>query len=170
VSAESPKPPAEGATPFRARVERRAGTAEVLAFRVGAELFALPLDAVEEAVELEVVHVVPESADGTLGVVELRGRFVPVLSPERALGVRPRSAAAMLVLRANDRRVGIAIDDVDDVITLDLRALRPPPEAGGADGVLLAVARRGADLVGVLDADLLLGTCVAEARTTGSSA
>jgi purine-binding chemotaxis protein CheW len=161
---------ADEAVPFSARVERRVGTAEVLAFRVGAELFALPLDSVEEAVELGAVHVVPEAAEGTLGVVELRGRFVPVLSPERALGVRPRGAAALLVLRANDRRVGIAIDDVDDVITLDLCTLRPPPEADGADGVLLTVARHGVDLIGVLDADLLLATCAAEVRTTGSSA
>jgi chemotaxis signal transduction protein len=166
-------PPAAPAAPptaslpaaFRERVRDRAGSADLLLFRVGGELFGLPLEAVEEAVEIEVVHAVPEAPAHALGVVDLRGRMIPLFSPASALGVAPAGAPAMLVLRDGARRVGIAVDDVDDVLAADLRALRPAPDGDAGDGVLLAMARRGADLVGVLDAQLLLAACLAESRT-----
>ncbi len=151
---------------FRDRVAARAGTADLLIFRVGAELFGLALEAVEEAVEVDAVHPLPEGSAQALGVVELRGRMIPLVSAARPLGVAVSTAVvAMLVLRDGARRVGIAIDDVDDVIGADLGALGPSPDGDGGDGVLLAMARRGTDLVGVLDAHLLLAACLAESHT-----
>lgn len=150
---------------FRDRVRDREGWADLLLFRVGGEIFGLPLATVEEAVEIEVVHPVPEGSAYALGVVDLRGRMIPLYTPGRALGVGPAGTPAMLVLRDGARRVGIAIDDVDDVLTADLAALRPAPDGDVGDGVLLAMARRGADLVGVLDVHLLLAACLAESRT-----
>jgi chemotaxis signal transduction protein len=150
---------------FRDRVRDREGSADLLLFRVGGEIFGLPLASVEEAVEIDVVHPVPEGSAHALGVVELRGRMIPLYTPARPLGVAPAGAPAMLVLRDGARRVGIAIDDIDDVLTADLAALRPAPDGDVGDGVLLAMARRGADLVGVLDVHLLLAACLAESRT-----
>jgi chemotaxis signal transduction protein len=89
--------------------------------------------------------------------------MLPLISPARPLGVAPATAAAMLVLRDGARRVGLAIDDVDDVHTADLGELRPPPD-GDVDGVVLAIARRGGDLVSVIDPLLLLAACMAESR------
>ncbi len=159
-----------GTMPYRDRVKVRSGWEELLVFRVGAELFGIPLCRVEEAVELSAVHRVPESAGSALGVVDLRGRMVPLFSPHRALGVAAATVTAMLVLRDGARRVGFAIDDVDDVLRADLGALRPPPDGDAGDGVLLAIAHRGADLVGLLDADLFLASCLADSRTTETAA
>lgn len=170
-AAAAPEPAPDAARlPLRERVERGEGSAELLVFRVGAELFALALDAVEEVVEVERVHGVPEAPGATLGVVELRGRMVPLVSPARALGVVPAALGAMLVLRNDDRRVGIAIDDVDDVLTVGLAALCPAPAADAGDGVLLAMARRDRELVGLLDAESLLAACLVEARTLETAA
>ena len=155
---------------FRERVRAREGTADLLVFRVGSELFALPLAAVLEAVEIETVHPVPGAAAGLLGLVDLRGRMLPLLSPLRALGAAPSRPAAMLVLRDGARCVGIAIDDVDDVYRAALAALGQPPAGDAADGVLLAIAYRGADIVGVLDAQPLLAALAAESRPPEAAA
>ena len=148
---------------FADRVRSRTGTADLLVFRVGTELFAAVLTAIEEALELPRLSHLPEMPPSMLGVISLRGRMLPAYSPARHLGVAlARKDAAALVLRAGDRRVALAVDDVDDVLTVDLAGLRPPPIVAGEerDAVLLGVADRGGVLVAVLDADALVTACL----------
>lgn len=148
---------------FADRVRSRTGKADLLVFRVGTELFAAVLTAIEEALELPRLSHLPEMPPSMLGVISLRGRMLPAYSPARHLGVAlAREDAAALVLRAGDRRVALAVDDVDDVLTVDLAALRPPPIVAGEerDAVLLGVADRGGVLVAVLDADALVTACL----------
>ena len=169
---ETSEPPADAGAPpsFRDAVRRREGRAELLLFRIGQELFALALDHVDEATEVDAVHPVPEASGASLGVVELRGRMIPLVSPAGPLGVEPGARAAMLVLRDGVRRVGVAVDDVDDVLSAELSTLRAPPDGDTGDGILLAMARRGSDLVGVLDAEALLAACLAESRSPETAA
>lgn len=151
------------AVPFRDRARARAGSVELLLFRVGPELFAAPLASVEEVVELPVIRHLPEMADDMLGMFALRGRMVPIYSPSRSLGVSLGAApTAALVVRAGAHRVALAVDDVDDVLDLDLGTLHDAPGVEDADGILLGVARRGRDLVAVLDGDALVVACLTD--------
>jgi purine-binding chemotaxis protein CheW len=138
-----------------------AGEVELLLFRVGAESFAFDLAAAEEAVELESVHAVPDMPDAMLGVFDLRGRLIPVYSPSAML-CTPDSptSGVLLLMRAGERRVGIVVDDVEDVVVLEHGMLRPPPSAD-ADGLVLGVAFFGDTLVTILDAHALVATCAA---------
>jgi purine-binding chemotaxis protein CheW len=151
--------------PLRERVRSRRGVAELLMFRVGRELYAADLAAVEEAVELGDVRALPEMPPGMLGVFALRGRMTPLYSPAPALGVAlgERCGVALLVRAGRGgaaRHVGLAIDDVEDVLAVNLATLRDPPLADGADGLLLGLARRGAELVAVIDAEALVTACL----------
>ena len=67
----------------------------------------------------------------------------------------------MLVMRVGERRVGIAVDDVDDVMQLDAAGVRPAP-VPDTDGILLGVARSGGELVSVLHANALVAACAAQ--------
>lgn len=138
---------------------RTEGEVELLLFRVGAEAFAFDLAAAEEAVELDAVHPVPDMPDAMLGVFDLRGRLVPVYSPADALRTaRGPGEGVLLLMRAEDRRVGIVVDDVQDVVVLGRTMLRPPP-SGEGDGLVLGVAFFGDELVTILDARALVATC-----------
>jgi len=149
------------AVPWRDRVRSRAGTEDVLTFHVGSERFATSLAAIEEAVEEPDVYRVPEMPDTMLGVFSLRGRLIPVCSPMRALGVAlGANIATVLLMSAGTRRVGIAVDDVDDVISLDLATIRPAPGVEDADGVLLGVVRHGNDLIAIVDPDAIVAACL----------
>jgi purine-binding chemotaxis protein CheW len=151
------------AMPFRERVRARVGRAELLLFRVGRELFATPLAAVEEAVELEEIRAIPEMPASMLGVTDLRGRMIPIYSPARTLGVDLGAApAAALVVRSGERRVALAVDDVEDVLDADLTTLREAPGSDDADGVLAGVVRHGRMLVAVLDGEALVAACLSE--------
>jgi purine-binding chemotaxis protein CheW len=140
-----------------------AGEVELLLFRIGAESFAFDLSAAEEAVELEAVHAVPDMPDAMLGVFDLRGRLIPVYSPSALLCTPDTpSAGVLLLMRTGERRVGVVVDDVEDVVVLEHGMVRPPPSAD-ADGLVLGVAFFGEALVTILDAHVLVATCAAPA-------
>ncbi|HET9809075.1 MAG TPA: chemotaxis protein CheW, partial [Candidatus Limnocylindria bacterium] len=147
-------------------IAARDGQSDTLVFRVGAERFAIDLGAVEEAIELPSVHHLPEMPEHLLGVFELRGRLVPIYSPQRVLRVAlTHDAAAVLVLRSQEKRLGLAVDDVDDVLTIDGAAVRRAPIPDNEDNVLLGVIRRGADLLALVDAESLALACLADQLT-----
>ena len=141
---------------FRERVKRRVGTAELLVFRVGGELFAVELVAVEEALDMPVVHRLPEMPPSMLGVFTLRGALVSVFAPQETLGIPYQDAATVVVFCGGDRRVALAADDVDDVLSADLKTVRPAPGTAAKDGALLGVVRRGQELIALLDAHSLV--------------
>jgi len=149
--------------PFRDRVRARAGIVEVLLFRIGSELFATDLTAAEEALERPTVHRVPGMPDQMLGFFSLRGKLIPVFTPSHLLGASlSREHGAAVVLRAGEKRIALAIDDVDDVMPLDLARLRDVPAASDPEGVLLGVAWRENELVSLIDAEALLAACQSE--------
>lgn len=163
---EPEQPAAPSRRPLREAIAAREGLSDTLVFRVGAERFAIDLAAVEEAIELPSVHHLPEMPDHLLGVFELRQRLVPIYSPERVLRVAlGRDAAAVLVLRAREKRLGLAVDDVDDVLTIDGAAVRRAPIPDNDDNVLLGVIRRGVDLLALIDAESLALACLADQLT-----
>ena len=165
-AAEIEEPTGPSRRPLRDAIAAREGHSDTLVFRVGAERFAIDLAAVEEAIELPSVHHLPEMPEHLLGVFELRERLVPIYSPERVLRVAlGTDAAAVLVLRANDKRLGLAVDDVDDVLTIDGAAVRRAPIPDNDDNVLLGVIRRGADLLALIDAESLALACLADQLT-----
>ena len=146
---------------LRERVAGRSGMADLLMFRIGHELFATDLGSVEEAVELPAIHHLPEMPAAMLGAFNLRGRLTPIYSPAHVIGVPLRGvAAAALLVRANGRRMGLAVDDVEDVLQIDLAGVHDAPGIDDADGILLGVAHHGQQLVAVIDAEALVAACL----------
>jgi len=147
--------------PLRERVQERSGIADLLMFRIGDELFATDLASVEEAVTLPEIHHLPEMPAAMLGAFNLRGRLTPVYSPSHVIGVPLRGAAqAALLVRADSRRLGLAVDDVEDVFQVDLATVREAPGTDDTDGILLGVAHHGQELVAIVDAEALVAACV----------
>jgi len=86
--------------------------------------------------------------------------------------VRLRSVGvpAALVVRGRGERIGFAVDDVEDVESVDTGALRIPNGVDEGDGILVGVLRRGGDLVAVLDAAALVAACAAGRGASSSEA
>ncbi|HKO15437.1 MAG TPA: chemotaxis protein CheW [Gemmatimonadaceae bacterium] len=143
-------------TSFRERVRQRKGSADLLVFRVAGELFAVELVASEEAMDMPVLHQLPEMPPGMLGVFTLRGALVSVFTPQSMLGIAQREATTIVVFSGSGRRVALAVDDVDDVLTVDLATVHDAPGTDASESVLVGVAHRGVQLIGILDADVLL--------------
>lgn len=147
--------------PMRERARVRSGRAELLVFRVGNERFGVELSAVEEVIDLPVIHHVPEMPPAFLGVISVRGLLTPAYSPHAVLGLPLASGEAALIFRRGRTRAGIVIDDVDDAATVDLGALRGAPGLDESGGVVLGVVRHADALLALVDADALIAACQA---------
>ena len=141
---------------FRERVARRTGMAQLLVFRVASELFGVELITAEEALDMPVLHRLPEMSPEMRGVFTLRGALVSVFEPQVVLGLQCQQAGTAVVFCGGDRRVAIATDDVEDVVTVDLRTVRDAPGARAKDGALLGIVHNGASFVALLDAEALI--------------
>jgi purine-binding chemotaxis protein CheW len=139
---------------------------DLLLFRIGRELFATELRAVEEAVDLAELQQVSGTPSAVRRVCTLRGAFVPLFSPAAALGVAASGGGTALVVRDTTGRIALEVDDVEDVLHLSDGELRPPPpppafrppDARDAP-VVRGVVRRGSNLVTVVDLEALIAAC-----------
>jgi chemotaxis signal transduction protein len=135
----------------------------MLVVRIGRERFACDLAAAEEALEWPELDAVPGARAGLLGVFSHRGQLVPLHSPARALGVTHAEAQGVVVImHTRGRRVGLALDDVEDVIMVDLSHMQPSPVPDVAGRVALGVLRHGEHLVSIIDAAALVAACAGD--------
>src|SRR5690242_7479217 len=124
---------------FRDRVRLRSGVAQLLVFRVARELFAVELITAEEALDMPELHALPEMPPSMLGVFTLRGSLISVFEPHATLGVACQARGTVVVFCGGERRIAIAADDVDDVMTVDLRTVREAPGTRTKDEALLGI-------------------------------
>ena len=143
----------------------RDGTARVLVFRIGGERFAVSLPAVAEVIESPELQRMPDAPERVRGVATLRGDLLSVYDPLALLGApsvagralhHDNPGATLVFNGAGSHRVGLAVDDVYDAITIAESELRGVPGSDGADGALRGLVLRGSELIGVLDVNALL--------------
>lgn len=153
----------------------RDGVARVLVFRVGGERFAVSLPAVAEVIESPELQRMPDAPDHVRGVATLRGELLSVYDPLALLGASgggtptpavrageaPEAGATLVFSRGGGHRVGLAVDDVYDTITIAESELRGVPGSDGSDGALVGLVLRGSELIGVLDVPALLDSVLA---------
>lgn len=151
-----PVPPLAAAQPPAIAIAQAARWLRVL---VGADSYALELLRVQEVVR--VVPIVPMrgAAPAVLGVMNLRGRIVPVYDLGRWLGagrVAPDEHSRIVVVERDDELIGVLVSAVEDVVTLGRDRIEPPLQ-GSSPGVILGVARVGACPTVLFDAYALYG-------------
>nr|WP_234945315.1 chemotaxis protein CheW [Anaeromyxobacter sp. Fw109-5] len=128
-----------------------------MVFRLAAERFALPLEAVREVVPPQPPFArVPRTSEAVRGVMNLRGRVVAVvdLAPLVGLAAQPLLPAAghVIVLDHARRALGLLIGGVVGV--------EPLAQPEGGDGLVRGVAAARAGAVTVLRAEALADEAV----------
>ncbi len=122
---------------------------------IGDDRYAVELLRVQEVVRLAPVIAVRGAVPSLLGVMNLRGRVVPVHdlgSWLRRQPVEPDERARIVVLEYQDELVGLMVSAVTDVVTLDAPQIEPPTP-GLRDRIGMGIARTpGAPPTVLLDA------------------
>lgn len=130
-------------------------SAQLVVFSVLDEDYALPISYVQEIVRYTEPRPMPESPPGMQGIVNLRGRVVPIMSMRTAFGhprVEPDESWSIMILDLGERRVGIVVDQVREVITVPGEAIETPPTGVAATaGAVAAVVKLDERLVILFD-------------------
>ena len=131
-----------------------------ITFKIGDELFAIDVCQVREVIDLSPIARVPTAPDYLRGVVNVRGKAIPVVDlrlkfglPEVATTVNTRILIFELDLAGERCVMGGLADSVHDVIELARADIEPPPTMAArwrAD-IIHGLARRGQEFVMLLD-------------------
>lgn len=103
---------------------------EFLAFKIGDEEYGVDILRVQEIRSYERPTTIANAAADLRGVVNLRGVIVPIIDLRLKLGLpdaRYDHLTVVIVLNIGARVVGIVVDGVSDVLTLEQEHLRPVP-------------------------------------------
>lgn len=151
--------------------ERRLPSGRHMIFRLAGELYAVDILVIREIIgRMETVRV-PRTPDFMEGVINLRGRVVPVIDLRKRLGLEPgtdvkRPCIMILTPRGHSGNltVGVIVDKVLAVHDLDADDVDPPPAFGIREhaAYLMAMAKVEDDVVLVLDVDRLLSSTETE--------
>lgn len=130
----------------------------LLLMRQGAEYFAVLLTAAMEAVELPALTRIPEAPAYLLGMLTDRGAGVPVFAGNRILEVEGHGSSngVLVIVRDGERKVGLVVDEVEDVIMADVTTMQQPMDSMRCGGVVRGVVQSGGRLIAVLDARALV--------------
>ncbi|WP_433074574.1 chemotaxis protein CheW [Dactylosporangium sp. CA-052675] len=113
-------------------------TLELVSFAVEGQEYALPIDQVQEIVQApEAVSHVPNAASRVLGVMDLRGRLLPVVSMRRVFGLpaadlQPQNR--IVVVSLDGGVVGVVMDTVRQVLRVPYELVAPLPPVVAARG------------------------------------
>lgn len=101
------------------------------------EIFAVEVDVVREILDFRPVGRVPNAPAFMIGMIDVRGRAVPVIDLRIKLGLEPISATEntrIIVLEESiggrSLALGLVADTVFEVTALDEQAIESPPEIG----------------------------------------
>lgn len=126
---------------------------------VCSDSYALELLCVQEVVRLVPIVAMRGATRAVLGVMNLRGRIVPVLDLGLWLGtacVQPDERSRIVVVERNDELIGLLVGTVEDVVTLARERIEPPLP-GSDPGPIVGVARVGPRPTVLFDANALYG-------------
>jgi purine-binding chemotaxis protein CheW len=110
-------------------------SSEFLTFRLGGESYGIEILKVQEIRGYEAPTAIANAPAFIKGVINLRGAIVPVVDLRIKFGLGKAEYDAltvMMILNVADRVVGVVVDGVSDVISLDETELRLPPDFGAS--------------------------------------
>lgn len=137
----------------------RAAAGKYLSFGLADESYAFDVLRVREIIGLVPITPLPGVAGYVEGVVNLRGRIVPVLDLRRRLGLParpPRPETCIVVLEidteAGPARTGCIVDRVDDVCAIAEAEIEEVPGREAGAGFVRGLARHEGRVLILLDA------------------
>ena len=117
--------------------EAGADILQLVSFEIGVEEYAIPILAVQEINRLMPITPVPHSPAAVEGVINLRGRIIPVVDMRKRFNL-PKAqdtgdARIIVVEVGRERRViGFTVDRVHEVLRLEADIIDPAPTLGNA--------------------------------------
>ena len=131
---------------------------QLVIFTLGTEEYALPIKKVQEIIRYIEPRSVASNDRSVRGVISLRGKIVPVYDLAGRLGVDSvvSEESKIVIVETAEQTIGIVVDGVDEVMTIEEDQLEEVP---GADTALMdSIAKIDERLVLLLNPDTIFDT------------
>lgn len=110
-----------------------ASNTEMLSFNVGDATYAIEIKYIKEIIEVEQITLVPKIPSHIKGVINLRGKVVPVISIRKRFEIEEipfDSRTCIIVLEFEDgEQVGIIVDRVQEVVDVKSSDISQTPDS-----------------------------------------
>ncbi|MBN2427978.1 MAG: purine-binding chemotaxis protein CheW [Deltaproteobacteria bacterium] len=129
-----------------------------LTFRIGNEDFGLEIRYVTEIIGIQKITEVPDMPVFMQGVINLRGKVIPVMDIRLRFGLPSREydeRTCIIVVQVGKKSVGLVVDKVNEVASISDDAIEPPPRTEG-NGYIQGIGKNGDEVKILLDVQRLL--------------
>ena len=144
----------------------KASDDKYLLFELAGEEYGVDILKVREIIGLMAITPVPQTPSFIKGVINLRGKVIPVIDLKVKFGMEDgdygdRSCIVVIELQGKKGPVltGVVVDGVKEVVNINPEQIDPPPEMGqGIDArFILGMAKLGERVSILLDMEKVIG-------------
>ena len=136
---------------------------QYIVIRIGDEQYGINIGYVDNIVRMQRITRVPKSQPYYVGVINLRGEVVPVMSLRKRFGLEMQEysgATRIIILKLEDQSlVGVVVDEVKEVVHLNPQTIETPSfkldEKNAA--YLAGIGKKGDTLISLLNIENVVG-------------
>jgi len=103
---------------------------QLVTFSIGEEEFGVDILSVQEIIRMMDITKVPRAPDFVEGVINLRGKVIPIIDLRKRFGLSTRDHdkhTRIIVIEINNMIVGFVVDSVSEVLRIPASTVEPPP-------------------------------------------
>src|ERR1700722_16424735 len=102
---------------------------QIVGLRIGRETFGLPISMVREVVRVPEITAVPNAPAHIEGVINLRGRIIPILDLRKRFGekdLEPNKKNRVVVVELEARAIGLIVNSASEGLRIPPSDIEPP--------------------------------------------
>lgn len=134
-----------------------------MTFKSGNEYFGLAIQYVNEIIQMQEITAIPETEDYIKGLINLRGKVVPVIDVRLRFKQKPleyNDRTCIIVVNVKSTVVGLIVEKIAEVVEINEDNILPPPKIGHGDKAqnkyVYGIGKVGSSVKLLLDPDKLL--------------
>jgi purine-binding chemotaxis protein CheW len=144
-----------------ASLETNSNEQQTVVFRLGQEAYGIDIFQVNEIIRMRDITPVPKSEPHVRGLINLRGKTIPVVDLRVRLSLpttEPTDATRIIVVETEQGNIGIVVDAVTEVVSLDGQEIHDAPKLVNdlSTDFVRAVAQREGRLITLLNLEKAL--------------
>lgn len=130
---------------------------QYIVVKLGDEKYGINISNVDNIVRMQRITRVPKSQLYYVGVINLRGEVVPIMSLRRRFGLEDdvyNAATRIIIIRMEDQSmIGFVVDEVQEVVNLDPSTIEKPAFKLDEEkaSFLAGIGKEGDELISLLD-------------------
>jgi purine-binding chemotaxis protein CheW len=134
---------------------------QVIGFRIGDETYGVRISTVREIVRVPEITPVPNAPQGIEGVINLRGKIIPVMDLRKRFGLselQTDKKSRILVVEVENQLLGLIVNSASEVLKIPSSDIAAPGRmfAEGESGYITGVGKLGGRLIILLEISKLL--------------